>query len=84
MAVAGPSSGPSRPPGPPSQPGAAASRGRSARGDRGLLGDHPAAPVALHRAEAQRTATGLEGLWPQQTEMDGQASGCGQPLEGLL
>lgn len=38
------------------QPGDAASSRRSPCRDRGLLDDHPAAAVALHRAPVQRTA----------------------------
>uniref|UniRef100_A0A3Q2ZYU0 Lymphoid-restricted membrane protein n=1 Tax=Kryptolebias marmoratus TaxID=37003 RepID=A0A3Q2ZYU0_KRYMA len=41
------------------QPGDAARRGRGARGDGGLLDDHPAAAVAVHGASAQRTTPRL-------------------------
>lgn len=41
------------------QLGDAASRGRSPRGDRGLLDNHPAATLALRRAAAQRAAPDL-------------------------
>lgn len=42
-----------RSPGTAGQPGDAASRRRSPCRDRGLLDDHPAAAVALHRAPVQ-------------------------------
>uniref|UniRef100_A0A1A8JS01 Lymphoid-restricted membrane protein n=1 Tax=Nothobranchius kuhntae TaxID=321403 RepID=A0A1A8JS01_NOTKU len=51
------------------QPGDAASSGRCSGGDRRLLGDHPAAAVALHGAPAQRTTPSLTQVQQEDAPM---------------
>lgn len=86
---------PPRSPGPAGQPGDAAGSGRRPRGDGRLVGHHPAAPVAVHGAPAQRaaprvaappTASNIWGLdaqspssWMETTPSDPRA-GWGHPL----